>query len=87
MPAGGCEGSTGSSSSGDEDKQFKSQEAEIKSLRAQVERFRGQRGEAGQDGPSDSVRKESVVEKRLRAERSWTTRGKGYRDSCDRSKN
>ena len=42
---------------------FKSQEAEIKELRAQFEHFRGQRGEAGQDGASDSVRKESVVEK------------------------
>ena len=57
------EGSTGpSSSSGEEDKKYTSQEAEIKELRAQVERFRRERGEAGQDGPSESVRKESVVE-------------------------
>ena len=41
------EGSTGlSSSSGEEDKKCKSQEAEIKELRAQVEQLRRQRGEA-----------------------------------------
>ena len=58
------EGSTGSSSSGEEDKDKKSrsQEAEIKELRAQVEWYRRQRGEAGQDGTGDPVRKESVVE-------------------------
>ena len=45
------EWSTGSStSSGEGDKKFKSQDAEITELRAQVERLRRQGREAGQDG-------------------------------------
>ena len=57
------EGSTGSStSSGEEDKKLKSQDAEIKELRAQVDRLRRQGKEAGQDESVGPVRKESGIE-------------------------
>ena len=50
------------SSSGEEDKMCKSQEAEIEELREQVEWFRKQRGEAEQEGQSDPARGESGLE-------------------------
>ena len=55
--------STGrSSSSGEEDKRSRSQEAEIKELPEHVEWFRKQRGEAGQEGESGPSRRESGLE-------------------------
>ena len=51
-----------SSSSGEEDKKSKSQEAEIKELRAQFQCFRKQRGEAGQEGQSGPARRQSCLE-------------------------
>ena len=55
--------STGCSSlSGEEDKKSKSQEAEIKELREEVEWFREQRGEAVQEEQSGPARSMEVEE-------------------------
>ena len=63
MAARTDEGSTGSStSSGEEDKKFTSQDDESKELRTQFERLRRQSRDAGQDGSSGPVRKERGVE-------------------------
>ena len=57
------EGPTGSStSSGEEDKKFKSQHVEIKELCAEIERLPRQGKESGQDESNGPVRKESAVE-------------------------
>ena len=75
--------STGrSSSSGEEDKKSKSQEAELKALREQFEWFRKQRGEAGQERKTGAWkwRRSSRMAK---TRGSWMSREKGCRRNCE----
>ena len=72
---------------------LKSQEAEIKELRAQNEHYRKQSGgrSAGRTRPSTQKRKWHggmvALRMRSRADRSWMSKGKKRRKSCETLKN
>ena len=78
-----------STSSGEEDRKSKSQEAEIKELRALIEHHRKQSGGKAQGRQGPPPRKEVAWRKsgewmlrmRSRAERSWMSKGKSCRKS------